>query len=295
MVNSIDQALITQFQSDVHRLAAQSKSRLRGKVMERSCNANTFTLERFDNDGLPIEVTGRHEPTVVSEQTHSRRQVNMKDFKKTLLLDEFDDLQVLIDPEREYADAVVKAMMRQFDKQIIEAATATVTTGRTGGSTVTFAADGGQTVTASSGLTYEKLLEVKENFIKNDVGVDMDEKIYLLISEKQHTDLMKEAELTSGDFMRDYFIEQGYITRALGMEIVMFGSGNNAALPISGSVRQCLAFSNRGVCAAINKDIGVKVNERPDLNNAMQIQATFYMNALRTEGELVQKINVTES
>jgi len=295
MVNSITEALVIQFQDQVHLEAGQGKSRLRGLIKEVSVTGNQYAYESLKRGTLPTEITARFSDTVAQERVHSRREIKMRDYAETLTLEEFDDLQTLIDPAREYAASVASVMMNQYDKLAIEAAVGSVKTGRNFGTTVSYTADGGSTIAANStGLTYAKLLQVKENFINNEVGVDMDEEILLLVTGKQHSDMMQEVELTSGDFRRDSVIENGKITSALGMKIITYGTGDTNFLNISGGVRDCIAMSNRAVCVGVNKDIGVKINERPDKNNAQQIQARFFLGATRAEGKLVQKVQCAE-
>lgn len=294
MVNSIDQALVTQFSDMVHIQAEQMVSRLRGKIKEMPVRGNDAAYERLDTSGLPQEITGRHEPTVAQEVTHSRRQIKMRDFAETYYLDRFDELQVLIDPARDYAATTAYKMMRQYDKLALDAALGTVKTGKNFGTSVTAASDGVTTVTATSGLTYDKCLEIKENFINNEVGVDDNESIILAITGQQHTNLMKEVEFTSADFSKGFVIDKGVITKVLGMDVIVFSGGTNSLLNKSGSVRDCIAMSTRGVVVGVNQDITIDVDKRPDLNNLQQVQARFFLGATRTEGKLVQKIQCTE-
>lgn len=297
MVNSIDQALVIHFREMVHLEAEQRKSRLRGKFLEKPVVGNQGAYERIDTNGLPDEITARHAKTIANEVAHSRREIKMRDFANTLLLDKFDDLQVIIDPQNQYASATVRKMLRQYDKIVIDAATASVNTGRNFGTTVTAATDGVTTIAAGgTGLTYTKLLEVKQTFINAEVGVDDDEDIFLLVTGQQHTDMMEEVELTSGDFVRGKVVDDGLITSALGMRVILFGtsSGTNF-IPITGTERDCLAMSSRAVCVGINMDIEVDVDKRPDLNNAQQVQARFFLGGTRTEGALVQVVTCDEA
>lgn len=296
MTQTIDQALVTQFSSEVITRAQQMTSRFRGKVKEVLVKGNDMAVDRLDQAGS-IEVTTRHADTIAQDITHDRRQLKMREFRSTILLDEFDDLQVLIDPQREYSKHVAAALMRNFDRVVAEAAFATVNVGRNFGSTLSFANDDGLTVAANGvGLTYEKLLEVQENFINNDVGTEVEEPLYLAMTGYQNTDAMKETELTSGDFRSDYVVEKGRIVRAAGFELIHFsGTATPAVLNKTSTTRDCIAFTTGGIVVGINKDISLKINERPDKNNAIQIQACMFMNAVRSDGKRVQKVQCTES
>jgi hypothetical protein len=296
MTDSISQALVTEFTDMVHIQAEQSKSRLRGLIGEKPVRGNNASIERLDTDGIANEVTARHANTVLSEVDHTRREIKMRDFEYTIGLDKFDDLQVLIDPSSEYAGAVARKMMRTYDYLAINAALGAVNTGKQFGTSVTYANDGGTTIAhGSTGLTYDKLLTVKENFINNEVGVDDDEEILLLVTGKQHSNMMKEVELTSGDFRREAVVENGRIVSALGMRVITFGtSAKTNFLGISGSTRSCIAMSTRGVVVGVNQDITIDVDRRPDKNNMQQVQARFFLGATRREGKLIQEIQCTE-
>jgi len=301
---TIDQSLVIQFGEMVHLLAQQMGSRLKGRVEEVSVRGNQFTYERL-NQVQAIEVTTRHPETVAQDIEHSRRGGTMRDFRATLLLDQFDDLQVLIDPSRDYASAVARAMMRQYDRLVLTNALATVFTGRNLATPVSAVADGVLTVPAdATGLTFDKLVEVRQNFINNDVGTDLQEDLYIAITGTQHADLMKEAELTSRDFtsfgssnmMGETVIDRGQITKALGMNIIVFAANDsNPMLAKTSTTRHCIAFAKSGLVVGMNKDISVRVDNRPDKNNAQQVQASIFFDAIRAEGVKVQQVDCVES
>ena len=187
------------------------------------------------------------------------------------------------------------AMARVYDRIGVEAALAAVYTGEDMDTSVAFATDGGQTVTATAGLTYEKLLEVMQNFIDADVGNDMVESFVFCISGDEHTALMKEIELTSGDYDRQYNVEKGSIQEALGLKLIKFAANStNPVLSVTSGVRSCIAMSSRGLCFAMPKQFEIVVQERTDLVQTKQVQVNWTLGAVRTEGVLVQKVTTTD-
>lgn len=299
MTLTIDQALVTQFSDMVYMQAQQKQTRLSPYVETVQVQGKDYAVERLDKVEA-IEITTRHADTIAQEISHSRRQLAMREFRATFLLDNFDDVSTLIDPQRGYVQALANAMNRQKDRLIADAAFADVKTGRNFGTTVTFANDDGSTIAASvgstTGLNYDKLLNIQENFINNNVGVEMDEEIALVITGEQNTNAMNEAELTSGDFIREYAVEAGKITKGVGMNFV-HTSGTDS-LPIiskSGNDRLVIAMAKGGVKFGVSKDVEIKINERPDKNNAIQIQACMFAGAVRVDGRCVQKVTCTES
>lgn len=293
MGQSVDQALVTQFSDMVHHKAQQMKSRLRPYVEIKKMTGDAFAYESLDSIEAQ-ELTSRLNKTVFNDIEHERRKLARRRFVVTLPIDGNDYAAMLINPEKEYAQAIVSSMERVVDRVIIESAFRDVKIGREFENTLTFANDGGLVVNATTGLTYEKLLEIKENFIDNEVGTNGPEKLFLTITGADHTDLMSEIELTSGDFSRQYSIEKGMMTSALGMDLVHFGANVKSPLfPVVSAERQLIAASTRGLCLGISKDIDLKILPRTDYVDVMQVQATFSLGCVRTEGKHVQRVRVT--
>ena len=295
MVQSIDQALITEFSDMVHQEAQQMKSRMRPYVNVKQMSGDVWAY-----DGLgrveAREVQGRNVAATFDDIDHNRRKIARRRFVINLPIDASDVRGALLDPQSEYAKSVAQGMLRQYDRVIYDAAFADILTGRDFESTTTAAADGVVTVDATAGLTYEKLLEIKQNFFDEDVGNDENEQLFLTIGGAEHTNLMGETELTSGDFNREFVVEKGRITQALGMDLVPFASsvsnpiiGKNTA----GTERELIAASTRGICLGVSKEMSIKIEERSDLIETTQVQVIAEIGSVRTEGVLVQKVRVT--
>lgn len=295
MGDQIDTALVIQFSDSVHVAAQQSKARLRGAVQIKQMTGETFAYDGLGNVEAS-EVVGRHQLVDFGDINHLRRKIARRRFVLTLPVDSADVRGVLINPENEYAGACARAMERVFDRIVVEAMFAAVLTGRDMGTSVTYANDGGLTVDATSGLTYEKLLEITENFVDNEVGNESEEKIIFGLSGEECTALMGETELTSGDFTRQYAIEKGQLTMAAGLELVKFaGAIQNPILSDVANVRTNFAMSTRGMCVGMSKEMGLKIEPRPDLIETSQVQIVFDLGAVRTEGVLVQKVTTTST
>lgn len=296
MTAQVNNALVIQFSDQVHTKAQQMKSRLRGKVEQKMVKGEDYSYEDIGSLEA-IEITTRHQSTQGQDISHGRRRIRMREFRATIYLDKKDSLETLIDPQRNYSLAVARAMYRKFDKIAAEAAFADAATGKDFSTTTTFAADGGLTVTATAGLTYEKLLEIEQNFIDGDVGTDEMEDYFLCITGDENTDLKGEVELMSGDFSRQFAIDNknGKIQMANGLELVHFAaSAPVPVLSVAAGVRSCIAASKRGICVGVSEELRVEIDKRPDLNNLVQVQASMFLGAVRTEGKLVQKVTTTD-
>jgi hypothetical protein len=202
---------------------------------------------------------------------------------------------VLINPDSEYATACIRAMERVFDRVGVDALFANVETGRDFETSVSYATDGGFTVDATAGLTYEKLLEIQQNWIDADVGNDVPEQKVLGISGDEHTALMKETELISGDFSRQFVVDKGEIVSAAGLQIIKFaGNARVPVLSVSGGTRDNFAITNRTLCYGLSKNMQITLKDRSDLVDVKQVQIVGILGAVRTEGILAQKVQTTD-
>jgi hypothetical protein len=294
MAAQIETAQVIQFSSAVHLAAQQMKARFAPLFPVKQLTGKSFAYDGIGSIEAQ-ELQGRFNRVTFSDLKVVRRKIGRRRFSLTLPFDADDASKVLINQESEYAQACSMAMARVYDRIGVEAALATVYTGEDMDTSVTFTNDGGQTVVATGGLTYEKLLEIIQNFIDKDVGNDMVESFIFCVSGDEVTALMKEVELTSGDYDRDYNIENGSIQRACGLKLIKFAaSATQPVLDVTSGVRSCIAMSTRGLCYAMPKQFEITVQERTDLIQTKQVQVNWTLGAVRTEGVLVQKVTTTD-
>lgn len=292
---SFDNALVTQFSDMVHIQAQQMNARLRPYVEIKKMSGDIWAY-----DGLgsveALEIIGRNQPVVFSDIEHLRRKISRRRFAVTLPLDASDvRAGALTDPQNKYAQAVVNAINRKFDRVVVEAMFASVYTGRDFGTTVAFTTDNPMTaIDATAGLTYAKLLEVKQNFINYEVGNEAPTKFVLGITGDEHAKLMADATLSSGDYSRAYVVDKGEITRAAGFDIILFGDSVANPIITRTTEKECFALAcgpvQYGMCVGMSLDLQVNMDKRSDLIETNQVQAIIELGAVRTEGALVQKV-----
>lgn len=294
MPAQIETAQVIQFSSAVHLAAQQMKARFATMFPVKQLVGKSFAYDGIGSIEAQ-ELTGRFNRVTFSDLKVTRRKIGRRRFSLTLPIDGDDVSKVLLNQEAEYAQACSMAMARVYDRIGIEASLAIVQTGEDMDTAVSFATDGGQTVTATAGLTYEKLLEVIQNFIDADVGNDMVESFVFCITGDEHTALMKELELTSGDYTRTSNVDKGAIQEAVGLKLIKFAANaTSPILSVSGGVRDCIAMSSRGLCYAMPKQFELVVQDRADLVQTKQVQVNWTLGAVRTEGVLVQKVTTTD-
>lgn len=292
-MQSIDTLLITQFSDMLHVKSQQIRARLRPHVQIKPMVGDVFA---YDGIGTveAREVVGRIQPTQFDSIDHLRRKISRRRFVVTLPIDASDVRGMLLNPQGPYAEAAIRAMERQFDRVGIEAAFASVLTGREFDTTVSFATDGGLTVNATAGTTYETLLEVQKNWRNNEVGNEVQEKKILLVTGDEEEQLMKETELISGDFSRQFVVDRGEITKAVGLDLIVYGADvPNPLLSVTAGTRDCIAMTGRGLCYGLSKAMSVTLKDRSDYVETNQVQIIGELGAVRTEGLLIQKFQTT--
>jgi len=293
MANEIDTALVTQFSDMVHVRAQQMKSRLRSHFGIRKM---TGDLWAYDGIGIvdATEQNDRVSQTKFNSVEHNRRKISRRRFVITLPLDSSDVRGVLTNPQNDYSGVCIRAIERVFDRVGIQAAVASVLTGRDFGTTTTAAVDGVLTVDGTAGLVYEKLVESRRRFVNAEVGNDMPENFLLLCTGDEESALMQETALINSLYTRQSVVDKGELQRAVGFELVKYGgSVLYPMLSVASGVRTNILCSTRGLVYGMSLDLSLKIQERPDLVETTQVQAIIQLGAVRTEGVLVQKLTTT--
>jgi hypothetical protein len=280
----------------------QKTSKLRGKTLESmETGAKQASPIQFVGAVASNVVTGRLEPINATPHSYTRRWLVPIDKELPQYVDTFDQLKTAIDPKSQLVSSAASAFARDWDDEIIRAATATSTIGADTGSLTTENFDttnyqiGGGFGTASVatpvGLTVAKLNEAYRIFEHNHID-PKEEGVTLVIGSKQHADLKNQALVTSSDFNRNGgVLVNGYVTQFMGFEIVV-----SERLPIitdkdsNATQRGCLAFVKSGIHLGMWKDISTQIDQRKDLKGLpWQIYSMHSYGATRTElGRVIQ-------
>ncbi len=298
MVDLIDSRLQTQFRDTVHIKAQQEVSRNFPWVELIDMTGDDLAYDSF-GQGESQEANERNPVIQHTEQAWERRKLTRDRFYISYIVDTKDVLGMVSDPKGTLAESIAKELMRRKDRVIYNALFADVLVGRNFDTTVTYANDGGLVVDATAGLDYAKMLEIKQNFINNEVGNDMNKPMFMGITGKEHTSLMNINQLTSGDFIRTQPVDDGSMEFALGMGLIKFAgstSGNTVANPIISEVsteRFGYAVAQGAVAFGISQDMNITIKDRPDLLNSTQITGELIVGAVRTEGKTVQQVKTT--
>lgn len=297
--NQITEVQYTKFLDQITAASQQRLSRTAPYLNFKMLDAEDMAIDDIGRL-TSQEIQGRNEDLTFSEQKWGRRQLTRQRWGVAVELDGWDIDGMLSDPESPLIEACVAELNRRKDRIIMQAAFADVKTGRNFGTTVTYANDNGLTVDATGGLVYDTLLEIRQNFEKRDV---MCSKIAYCLSDVEKRKLMKETQLISGDFTSAVPVDSGQMAKAVGIDLVLFGSepiNDQPILPVASSTRDGLVIGVRddgisGMCMGLSRDIEIDiVKARETKWDTTIIKAMMTVGAVRRLGELVQKVQTTE-
>jgi hypothetical protein len=300
---SIDQGAAILFQDNFFELAQQNKSQLENTpaVIYLPSKGKTNNMARIGRLEL-VEVNTRNPDKQFADYALDNRQVSKRRFTLTVQIDQKNDINELIsDPTSDITKQMVNAKYRQMDRVIAAASIGAVLTGQPDAAptSTSAATDGVITIDASAGMTYEKIQEVTQNFINNDLEYSMFKGSVLCISGKENKDLMGEVEFISNDFISGRPVEDGLMKAAGCYMIAMFaGSVNggvtvtNPILPEGVTLRDCIVLAPQSVAVAMELNL-LDVSKSATKVNSWDITIDLWLNAMRTEGVRVQKIQTT--
>lgn len=291
---SWDTVQITEFNAALDVQEQQMTSRLLPYAIRKPISGDDFAYDGI-TEVQAYHANGRNPDIQPVEASFTRRKMSRDRVVVTLLVDNKDVRGMLTDPQSQLAQLCIAAVERETDRVIYDALFSSVYTGRNFGTTVTASSDGVTEVDASAGFTYEKLLEIRANFIDAEVGNQGVVPIAIGITGDEHTDLMSEIELTSGDYTSQYVISKGIITNALGMDLIAFGGGSSITDPILeiDTYRYSFALAAKGVALGISLERKVEVKDYPTKIETSIINVIKELGAVRTAGVRVQKIKLT--
>lgn len=284
----------TLYQTNWNPAIQQEQSLLLRTVMTEQHNEQKARINFWEKAKPLDEKEGRLQQTTLHEGTGKFRWISSKDYAYANVLDEFDadKLASMVAPNSEMIRNQIISYNQQIDTILINAVTASVEEGKTGGTTVawdpthtvaeTFHRDG---TTTASGFTWDKIVRVRRLFKDNYVMVNP-ATTFAVISPTQEEDMLADIEeLKSSDYTRTIpVIPEGNLDGKTWMGFTWIvhpmiqanGSGITEALFYT---KDSIVF-NPGV----RKNT---ISQRPDLSDAVQLRTSCYMGAVRKYDESV--------
>ena len=286
---AITEAMVKQFGSNVEMLVQQKGSRLRGAVrVETGIVGEDAFFEQLAETAA-VKKTTRNADTPLVKSDHRRRRVSMFDFEWADLVDKQDKLKLIIDPENAYAINAAWALGRAIDDEIILSFNASASTGKTGSTSTPLPASQ-LVLPAATGLTIDKLRQIKE--ILDGADVDPDEPRFIVVSPLQISDLLETTEVTSGDFNTIRALVGGQIDSFMGFKFIV---SNRLPANVTANGRRVFAWAQNGMLLAIAQDMETRIEQRADKSFANQVYLSLGIGTTRMQEEKVVEIDCIES
>lgn len=283
---------VQQFATNIQLLLQQKGSNLKDYVMSGSHVGKQASPVDQIAAVVMQPVTGRFQPMGRVDAAVDRRWVFPSDFDLPQLIDSFDKLRLLTDPQSHYVTNAVYAAGRQYDDLIIAALAGTAKTGETAStSTVRLAGnDVAKNFSASApiGLTVAKVREGKRLLMKNQVDIKTDQ-IVSIVNASRHDDLLAESQIISLDYNDKPVLVDGIVKRFLGVDFVYC-----ERLIVDSADATCTdvpMYAKSGMYLGIWNDMATKISQRDDLQG-LPWQAYVYMTAGATRLEEKKCVNI---
>lgn len=286
MVPTIDAAFIEEYEDNVRHLSQQASTRLRPHVYEVSSGGEAYNFERLAATDA-IEKTGRRVPTEFVDDEWSRRVAQPKTFTHTMTIEHEDRVQMLVNPDSNYAMNQAMAMNREMDKLIIAACSGDALDGDGAANPMPASQIIGDGTTP---ISFDLVTASQEQYMKEEIMPD--EQKVMVVGPTQVRKLMQLTENTSSDYVQAQALQQyGIVPNWLGYQWIV---SNLLEAPAAGEL-YCLTFTMRGLGLAVNQDTFTRIGENPSLSYMWQVFSQWTMGAVRVEDEHVQLIHVADT
>jgi hypothetical protein len=224
MSANIPSHYVREYSTNVNLLLQQKGSKLRGTVTTGMYVGDQASPVDQIGAVEAQQVTSRFAPMGRVDATLDRRWVFPTDYDLPQLIDKFDKLRLITDPESHYVTNAVYALGRKMDAAIITAFLASAKTGVAGGTSTSFTSGNEVDVLiggSNSRLNVAKLHAVRELARANQIDFEEDP-IYVGLTAKDETALLKEIEINNKDFKGgdSPVLRDGKLERFLGMNFV---------------------------------------------------------------------------
>lgn len=298
------------FSSNLGMQLQQRGSKLRRHVTEGSYSGESASPVDMMAPTEARERTSRFGPMGRIDANFERRWVHPTSYDHPQLIDKFDRLRAIMDPQSTYVTSAVMALGRRIDREIILGAIGDNRIGRNGGETealgTALTTAGGRNVgvgvgAATSNLNTAKLIEARNTLLSAEVDEDNDE-LVLVGTQRAFSALLGEVQggssgpnfMFSSDFQNGApVIRDGRIHAYMGFTFVRV---NDSLLPngtddASGTSRGLIAFAKSGLHLGIWDDVQTNIAQRHDLEGEpWQVYGTLTCGATRLELPKVVRI-----
>jgi hypothetical protein len=239
MANTIDQAFIKQFETEVHMAYQRMGSKLRNTIRSTNVTGSTARFQKIGTGAASTKT--RNGDVTTMELAHTNVEATMADYYAAEYIDKLDELKININERQAVAQSAAAALGRQTDALIVAAMDA--------GANATQIAD------TSGALGKSDLLTLFETFGSADIPEDGQR--YLAMSPAGFADLFNINEFASSDY-----VGPQNLPFAGGMTMKEFlGFKIFSTSAVAGGKN--FAYHTTAVGIGINSDVQTEVNYVP--------------------------------
>jgi len=292
----ITTAFVKQFEDNITLLAQQRGSKLRGLLAETPLTGKSVFMDQIGATQA-MRTTTRHADSPLISTPHKRRRISSIDVEWGDLIDDFDKLKMIVDPESSVSLNAAWAIGREMDDIVFEKFFATAFAGEEGNEQVSFpasntvaaglAADGTTGGGSVTGLNVPKLRAARRKLLENEVDLDA-ETPHIVVTAKALDDLLGQTEVTSADFNTVRTLVNGDIDTYMGFRFVRSERVPTAA---SGDLRLPIWVPS-GMGLAVSQNPTARITERADKRFSTYVYYSMSVGASRLEEEKVIEVPV---
>lgn len=332
--NVIERAFVKQFGNTLDLLTQIKGGKFAGKCLEESIDGEIKFYDQLDSI---VATQADRSSSAAGANTfpnspdnfieHKRRAVEATPYDIGLMLDRFDKVEMLINPESQYVQQMVHALNRKQDIEFMKGVYGASKTG--GNGTGTPAQLGSDQIIQSSvglntGMNIDKLIEARRTL--ESAGVDLDDPAntaYIAMTPNQLHQLLTEEKVTSSDYAAIKALVRGELNSFYGFEFCVsnmipftdaatatgaydnggatrdFSSTWDAAdKPDDGAdtgERACFAWVKSGIRQVTNPGIETEIDKRADKRFNWYAYAAMRTGAVRMEEKKVVLIAAADA
>ena len=305
MAVTIDQYWSYRFHDQIHLQYQQGSTRLQDKIDPMMVHRDvSAAIDHHERLGALIanDVISPFGQTKILNPLHSRRAVALQSSDAAVLVSDENTLRSMVNPQNAYTQTIVAALGRRADLHVINdglgsAQVASVTAG-TG--VITYATQAMLSAnylgTSVTSINLSTIIKTAALLSKSACPHGAGERIFAY-APGQLADLLAITQASSSDFTKNTIHDRGTINNldwegftwveipdvldpanAVLQRMLPYTAGASAAAP---ATRTCMAFHKSAIGLSIGRDITTKINERPDLNNSIQVRSVMMQAAVR--------------
>lgn len=287
-----------EFSTNVNLLLQTKGSKLRPLLMPGTHVGNQASPVDQVGSVEAQQVTSRFAPMNRIDAPVDRRWVFPQDWDLPQMVDSFDKLRLISDPESVYVTNALYGLGRRFDDAILTSMFGTASTGVNGATSTVFKTANVVSVDTggvASSLNVAKLRAGRKLLMSYEVDLDNDP-IYCAITSAESDALLNEIQVVSSDFNgggAKPVLQDGIINRFLGInfihcERVHLQAGTDDQ---NGTSNPVPMWAKSGMHFGVWSDITTDVSQRKDVQGLpWQIYAKATFGATRLEEKKIIKI-----